>query len=345
MARGSSSATQLPAPGSGDGEVRVYEFTNGDWRLLGSPIVRPPGDDGLGTAVAISADGQRIVAGAPTRGFSEGVARVFDLVGDSWSPSGVLVGTGSLGASLAMSADGTRFVACDTGGPSGQLLIFERTAGAWQQVGAQITGSLSSEQFGRVVDGDGSQVLTGAPNFDTFKNNAGQLTVFDLGVPGPLSGGVPATLIGTASNDRLIGTTGPDVIVGLQGNDIIKGLGGDDIVCSGKGDDIIFGGQGFDIVFGAQGDDLIYASNRWDRIRGGPGNDTLFGYEGRDWMRGGEGVDRVDGGLSIDDLHGGNGNDVIIVSGNDTVRGGAGAKDRCQVAAGSMPTLTSCELR
>ena len=40
------------------------------------------------------------------------------------------------------------------------------------------------------------------------------------------------------------------------------------------------------------------------------------------------------------------GNDTITVSDGDTVRGGAGAKDRCLFATGATPTLIiSCELR
>lgn len=478
--------------GSGHGEVRVYGFDGDDWRIQGSPLEGTPGAEVLGDAVAISADGSRIVLAASVTGPGGEAVRVFDLVNENWAPTGAFAGTGSLGTSLAMSADGTRFVSGDTSG-SGQLIIFELADGTWEQVGIAGSGSVSNEQLGRVVsmsadgsrvatrglrspddnsashvsvfgevdgewelvgnrltgqtrtgtrrngfndnfglsislsgdgnrlavgapgtgvngelsgsvtvfeieatawepiatfigphtkasmgigvslNGDGSRVLTGTPNFDTFKNNPGQLNVFDLGVTGPVCGGQPATLVGTAGIDRLIGTPGPDVIVGLQGNDIIKGLGGDDVICSGRGDDIVFGGQGFDIIFGAQGDDRIFASNsstelgrrdsrgarvfggagndtifgsnRWDRIRGGLGNDTVFGYEGRDWIRGGQGADRLDGGSSIDDLHGGNGNDTFIVMGNDRVRGGAGVMDRCEITAESMPTLISCELR
>ena len=146
-----------------------------------------------------------------------------------------------------------------------------------------------------------------------------------------------------------------------------------------RGNDTIYGGEGFDILFGAQGNDLIFSadgatvaaredirgsrmfggadndtihgSNRWDRMQGGAGNDRLFGYEGRDWMRAGAGIDTVTvtvtvtGGNNIDDVHGGNGNDQIIVDGDDIVRGGAGARDVCTIAAGANPSpLISCEI-
>ena len=183
--------------------------------------------------------------------------------------------------------------------------------------------------------------------------------------------GQVATIVGTSGNDTLVGTSGPDVIAALQGNDVIRGLGGDDIICGGQGNDQIFGGAGFDIIFGAQGNDVIYAangsslanrqdvrgarmfggdgddtiygSNRWDRMQGGQGNDSLHGYEGRDWMRAGPNTDRVDGGPGIDDLHGGNGRDTILLTNDDSARGGAGL-DLCTIASGTPANLISCGL-
>lgn len=71
----------------------------------------------------------------------------------------------------------------------------------------------------------------------------------------------------------------------------------------------------------------------------------LVGFEGRDWIRAGAGADAIDGGLNVDDVHGGNGNDHIVVTGNDRVRGGAGALDACVITAGSTPQpLISCEI-
>jgi len=65
--------------------------------------------------------------------------------------------------------------------------------------------------------------------------------------------------------------------------------------------------------FVGQGNDAIYGSTRWDRMQ-------------------------------IDDLHGGNGNDTIKLTDGDTVRGGAGAKDSCQIT-GTPTLIRSCEIR
>lgn len=188
-------------------------------------------------------------------------------------------------------------------------------------------------------------------------------------LPARLCDGKPVTILGTPGDDLLFGTPGPDVIAGLQGNDTIHASGGDDIVCAGIGNDIVFGDAGFDVIFGAQGDDILYAasgesaalrsdvkgsriyagvgndivigSTRWDRMQGGPGNDSLRGHEGRDWMRAGPDRDWVDGGAGIDDMHGGNGRDVLDVTANDLVRGGAGL-DQCIVGQQAAKFMRSC---
>jgi hypothetical protein len=73
--------------------------------------------------------------------------------------------------------------------------------------------------------------------------------------------GKPATIVGTARDDRLTGTSRADVIAGLGGQDVISGLGGGDLVCGGPGHDRLDGGAGN------------------DRLEGGAGADTCLGGE------------------------------------------------------------------
>ena len=180
--------------------------------------------------------------------------------------------------------------------------------------------------------------------------------------------GLTATIVGTAGDDVLEGTEGDAVFFAAQGNDVIFGLGGDDVICAGQGDDVVMGGQGFDIIFGAQGDDVLFAadgsspadradtrgarmfggagddllvgSDRWDRMQGGFGVDHFEGHEGRDWIRGGSDGDFIDGGPGIDDTNGGNGNDRMIATTGDLVRGSNG-NDLCALL-GEPGLLRSC---
>jgi Ca2+-binding RTX toxin-like protein len=98
---------------------------------------------------------------------------------------------------------------------------------------------------------------------------------FELEVPNevPKCGGLPATIIGTAGNEKLKGTNGKDVIAGLAGNDKLKGLKGNDVLCGGPGKDKLSGGPGKDRLLGDAGR---------DKLKGGPGNDRLSGGPGKD---------------------------------------------------------------
>jgi PKD repeat protein len=68
-------------------------------------------------------------------------------------------------------------------------------------------------------------------------------------------GGIAATVVGTAADDRLLGTSGDDVIAALQGDD--RGNRGDDVLGGGLGDDSVFGGGGTDDCDGGLGDDRL----------------------------------------------------------------------------------------
>src|SRR6476646_6754917 len=73
----------------------------------------------------------------------------------------------------------------------------------------------------------------------------------------PICGGLPATIVGTHSSERLVGTPGADVIVGLGGFDVIEGLEGDDVICSGAGAGDLRGGPGRDLLIGSGGNEDI----------------------------------------------------------------------------------------
>lgn len=114
--------------------------------------------------------------------------------------------------------------------------------------------------------------------------------------------GVPATITGTAGNDRLVGTPGRDVIVAFQGNDTIASLGGRDLICAGAGADRVNAGKAADHVFGGAGRDRLLGRGGPDVLRGGPGRDVLKGGRGADRLRGGSGRDRCRGGAGADSL-------------------------------------------
>lgn len=114
--------------------------------------------------------------------------------------------------------------------------------------------------------------------------------------------GVPATIRGTAGDDRLAGTRGRDVIAAFGGNDQIAAFAGQDLVCAGRGNDSVGAGSAADRVFGAAGLDRLLGRGGPDVLRGNRGNDVLKGNRGNDRLRGGRGSDRCRGGAGADSL-------------------------------------------
>jgi hypothetical protein len=138
----------------------------------------------FGAALAVSADGSRVVVGA--RGeTTNGTTRVFQRSGTTWTQvGGDIVGEGSVdraGNSVDINAAGTRIAigaylndnASFTN--SGHVRVYDLVGTTWTQVGADIDGEGNSHQFGwRVaLSASGSRVIAGSPG-------AGRARVFDL---------------------------------------------------------------------------------------------------------------------------------------------------------------------
>jgi hypothetical protein len=173
-------APQDPEPTSGEpGSVRVFLRTGSVWTEEAT-LVSTDGAGGLGAAVSASADGDRVVAGAPndrvgTRS-AVGSARVFVRVGTTWAPEGTLPGGGPqfdyFGSAVALSEDGTRAL---VGGPqsdtlgansnSGKAHVFARTGSAWALETSLVPPDLArGDYLGQSValSADGSRALVGA---------------------------------------------------------------------------------------------------------------------------------------------------------------------------------------
>jgi hypothetical protein len=122
------------------GAIWIFKRTNGLWAIQSKKLVDPGLQGaGLGSSVAISADGNTVIAGAPSQNY--GQACVFVRNGDTWTQQIELAGTGVLlndakqGASVALSADGNTAV---IGGDqdnftTGALWVFSRNNGIWAQ--------------------------------------------------------------------------------------------------------------------------------------------------------------------------------------------------------------------
>ena len=175
---------------------------------------------GFGAAIALSADGTRIVVGA--RESANGTTRVYQRTGTTWAQLGAdIIGeaaTDYAGQSVDINAAGTRIAIGaylnDTAPftSSGQIRVYDLVGTTWTQVGADIDGEASGHQFGwRVaLSASGTRVIGGSPG-------AGRARVFDL-VAGSW------TLVGAAlTGVGIAGEFGSSVDVSADGSTVAVG--------------------------------------------------------------------------------------------------------------------------
>lgn len=140
---------------------------------------------GFGRSVALSADGDTALIGAPRANEAQGAAWVFVRSGSTWSQFGAKLtggaeaaGRGSFGRSVALSGDGATAL---VGAPRdragrGAAWAFTRSASGFLVQGSRLTGAdmLGAGFFGRSValSSDGSTGLIGGPGDDHYAGAA-----------------------------------------------------------------------------------------------------------------------------------------------------------------------------
>jgi hypothetical protein len=138
------------------------------------------GECAFGRSVALSAEGNIALVGAPHDHRGDGAVWVFARSGETWTQQAVLtmgseeVGHGRFGRSVALSADG-RVALIGAGsdeGNHGAAWVFEREGTTWEQTSYKLTANAEEEQgeghVGRSValSADGDIALLGGPGND-----------------------------------------------------------------------------------------------------------------------------------------------------------------------------------
>ncbi len=167
------------------GAIWVFTRTGGVWSQQGSKltVTGAVGQAFLGLSVALSSDGNTMIAGGVGDNSSAGAAWVFTRTGGVWSQQGSkLVGTGAVGnanqgLSVALSSDGNTAI---VGGyldanQVGAAWVFTRSAGVWSQQGNKLVGTgyvqfptqgrsvaLSADGNTACVGGNGDNAARGA---------------------------------------------------------------------------------------------------------------------------------------------------------------------------------------
>ncbi len=172
----------------------VHLFVRGPTGWVRQALVKAPTPatgDRFGVALALSADGQRMVVGASGHANGRGAVHSFDFIGSQWVqtwfqtdpfPWTVLDDPRRFGGALAMSADGSTLVVGRVDGDY-TALIFGRDSGQWASQAA-VVASGSFDGFAYALSGDGNTLVIGRPNAATGLGASGVVDVYErnLGV-------------------------------------------------------------------------------------------------------------------------------------------------------------------
>jgi hypothetical protein len=203
--------------------VRIDPLVQQGEKLAGSTEI---GEGGFGSSVALSADGNTALIGAPYDNNSVGGAYVFTRSGSTWTQQGEKLvaagesGEGGFGSSVALSADGNTAL---IGAPydsrdAGAAWVFTRSGSTWTQ-GNKLTGAgeVGEGDFGYAValSADGSTALAGGP----FDGKPGAAWAFARGQTGWVAQGAKLT----GGGERGEGEFGASVALSEHGDTALIG--------------------------------------------------------------------------------------------------------------------------
>ena len=278
-ADGATAIVGGPGDNSGNGATWAFTLSGGVWLQQGFKLLSSDSLLGasLGTAVAISGDGNTAIVGGPTDHYQDpdlgyvGAAWVFTRTGGVWSQQGsklvgtVAVGGARQGTSVAISADGITAIVGgpnDRSGPGGAAWVYTRSGSVWSQQGDKLvgTGAVWSPNYAIglgtavAISADGNTAIVGAPG-----DNGGQFGYSMTGAAWVFTrnGGV-----WSQQGSKLVGTGGAgsssqqgwSVAISADGNTAVVGSWQDN---SGTGAAWVFTRSGG--VWSQQGDKLVGA--------------------------------------------------------------------------------------
>lgn len=182
--------------GNNAGKVKIYELQNENWVQLGVDLVGNTAGERFGTAVVISADGQRIACGAPFNNnlaTRSGKVSIYEFISGAWQLIGQINGTMEderFGGALSFNETATILaVGCDKfygfgGGRNTGVEVYEQQGNNWNQLGNTIPAESDTEYFGAALSlsQNGNTIAIGAPQYGiNIGDNSGYTKVYQLG--------------------------------------------------------------------------------------------------------------------------------------------------------------------
>jgi len=175
-----------------DGQVRIYQYIEGIWTQIGNDIYGEAAHDCFGNSVSLNSDGSIISIGADYNdgnGDYSGHVRIYQYIEGIWTQIGSDIdgeaANDLFGRSISLNSDGSTIAIGaknndGNGNNSGHVRIFQNIEGNWIQLGEDIDGEESGDEFGISVsiNNNGSIVAVGASNNDGNGDYSGQVRIF-----------------------------------------------------------------------------------------------------------------------------------------------------------------------
>lgn len=298
--------------GGNNGYVKVYQNQSGTWTQIGSTIVGDSSTDRLGNSVSISLDGTIVAIGVKEHNSGRGQVKIYQNNANVWSQLGnSILGTNAddnLGYSVSLSGNGQVIAIGAHNGDiiqtnSGHVSVYQYVSEttSWDKLGNDMIGYESNGQFGNAValSSDGSTVIVGSSNSDTYGTDSGFVKVFKQADGYWLQ--VGRKVVGQNSGDKFgisvtINTDGSIIGVGATGfennngnvstykiqNAYIDGEVGDGHTLAYSTDGITWKGLNAD-TFSTQVKTVYHSGIYW--IAGGEGSNTMaYSIDGTKWI-------------------------------------------------------------
>ncbi len=170
------------------GHVRIYENLSGIWTQIGDDIDGEAADDNSGYSVSLNQDGSIVAIGAPFNdgaGSGNGQVRVYENQLGSWVQIGSDIdgeaNNDRFGISVSLNNEGTIVaVGAIDNNSIGHARVFENQSGTWVQIGSDIDGEGSGDDFGISIslNGEGDIVAVGGYFNDGTDIDAGHVRVY-----------------------------------------------------------------------------------------------------------------------------------------------------------------------
>lgn len=229
--------------GENAGHVQIFDWNGSAWTQVGQDINGQDHGEFAGEAVALAADGNRVLIGATGwdgTGSGPGLARVYEWDGSTWLQLGQDIEGEApgddFGLGAAISADGQRVIVgarfnVNGGESAGHARVYEWDGTRWVQLGTDIDSQFIQSGTGYSVDitADGARVIVGSPSSPTGPSESlpqwttGRARVFDWDGTDWALVGAPIVGEGVGSNlgsDLEISDDGLTVVVGSPGGEI-----------------------------------------------------------------------------------------------------------------------------